>query len=372
MKRLPTRLARYVLLGGFSIILLGPLTGTVFQLDPGQTPAEKRKLSRFPSNELLCEKGFPAWRDGFESFLNDHFGFRKTLITGHNLLLYQVFSVSGAERVTVGTDGWLFYSSAVRDLLHQKPFRADRLEQYATIFQRRKNWLAQQGIGYAVVFAPSKATMYPQHLPGWPEGDGPGKRNMLALQAHLKQRGIPLADLHGAMSQVAKQDRLYHKTDTHWNDLGAFVAYQATCPTIDVAPMSRKHTTVRQQSGACGDLGRMLNLGFLLKEDHITVVLPPAKKPKLTKEKIPPYKKVDVFENPTAPPGTLIVFGDSFSHGTKYGLFLATHFQRTIIIRDKTGTFDTALIKRERPSMVLQETVERYLANPRNWPNDGL
>ena len=314
-----------------------------------------------PVGKLKAAAKFPGQ---FKYYLADHFGFRNLLIRLHGLTMVKGLGVTSNSKVVLGQHGWLFLADegSLEDYRHTDPMTPERLEQWRQMLEARQQFCAACGIPYVVVFAPSKHSIYPEEMP-IRERPAPGPSRLDQLLDYMKEHHSPvqLLDLRPALL-AAKRDgvRLYHKTDTHWNDRGAWIGYQAVMaavrkdvPTVRVLSAAEFEPITRSVPGM--DLAGLLGLNDQYVEQSLDL-----------KPRIPlrlPYVEQDVIEPFTVPAGArggpgVVVFRDSFF--TMVLPWLAESFGRGAYFWEYG--FDKEVITAERPAIVIQEFAERKLS----------
>src|SRR5262249_5565752 len=153
--------------------------------------------------------------------------------------------------------GWLFYSGRPGDTTPPRvpPFRAEELEYWRCVLEARRDWLAARGIRYLLVIAPDKQTIYPELLPAALRPPAASRHDQLL--AHLRPHPrVNVLDWREPLRQAKAGEQVYHRTDSHWNERGAFVAYQqilaalsAWFPDLQALPRSAFQTATRPTSG---------------------------------------------------------------------------------------------------------------------------
>jgi hypothetical protein len=266
--------------------------------------------------------------------------------------------------VLLGREGWLFYGTdgAIEDYTAARPFSPGELEEWRATLQDTQDWLARRGIEYLFVIAPDKHWVYPELMPDGLNRHEGGRVDQLV--AHLRARSaVRFVDLREPLRAARHDSRLYHRTDTHWNDLGAFVAYQQVMnrvgPPLGLRPRTRDELSLEVVSRAGLDLARMLGVrGIMMEEDlqleprggrRARVVEPVDARRGLM------YPRV-VTEGPHDGPRAL-VFRDSF--GSAMIPFLSEHFSRAVYVWQ--NNFDPRIVEVEQPAVVIQEWVSRHL-----------
>jgi hypothetical protein len=347
-----------------------PALGLIFQR---QTPGfnEKRALAPAPT---LSQAWYSPTRfiTGLRAYLDDHFGFRSTLIRWNGKFTARALSVSISPSVIIGRDGWLYYAEdhILEDYRCLQPFTEAELAQWAGLLERRQAWLQQRGCRYLFFVAPNEHTIYPEHLPATLTRVRDTSRldQLLAyLRAHTT---VTVVDLRPALLAAKAQERVYQKTDTHWNERGAFIAYQELFKPIHVwfprvRALPRQAFADTDGMGPGGDLADLMGTPDLYREEVLG--LRPLE-PRRARMSLWPASRLGEFvdrpssvqEAAVADPGLprMVLLHDSF--GVALVPFLAEHFSRSVFIPTTMG-FDAPVLEREQPDLVLQEITERHL-----------
>ncbi len=353
----------------FLVALALPGLATLAGVDAGMTRGENRDLA--PAPELA-----PTWSAiaavpaGFTSYFQDHFAFRSRLVRWQAAFRLLVLRVSPSPTVIRGKDGWLFYGDdgALEDYLNQSPLSPADLDKWATTLQHTQDWLAARGVTYLFVIVPDKHTVYPEFMPDTIRRTSETSRTD-QLVAHLRTHTrVAALDLRPALLAAKREARIYHRTDSHWNDLGAAVAMRTileqldalaghTRPGLASTPDSAFARTDVHAPGR--DLARMLGLETWVHEDEPR--LRPVSSTARVVEPATPDPNFDeprlVSTNTRAGLPRAVIFRDSF--GSALVPFLSEHFSRALYLWEPD--VDPRVIERERPQVVIQEWAGRRL-----------
>jgi hypothetical protein len=377
--------------GDYAIITL--FVGTIFGLLLASLPKlahtqssysldEKRKLSGLPvlKWDYQSIRTFPA---GFEKFLNDRFAYRKQLVTALSYIKYNGFQVSSSGNVVIGKNGWLYLSDSddYYTMRHSPLYAPSEIHEMGRALEARRRWLAKRGIKYVVIVAPSKCTIYPENID---ESQAPVNKESRfdqlysELKNHTQVRTVDLRPTLLSLKKTAPWQPIYFKTDSHWNFEGGFFATEKIIdslrdwfPNLETIPFS--DTKLSETEMQNGDLAGMLGLENILTENQ-PVVVPHGKfswhlsndmstdfnDPALTYK--PFATESDNKKLPRA-----IAFRDSFFQIARF--FVSEHFSRVAYYWE-FKPFPTDVIEREKPDIVIQEIVERFLVSqpPNNPP----
>ena len=213
-----------VLFLGFIFI---PLLLAVTQPDKIFSEEEKRPLAEFPKVRSGAGTVVDFARR-FDTYYQDHFGLREFFIRRYHREMKKRFDGVGASDVVVGKDGWLYYSGegALDDLMGRLRLTGEQLNLLSERVESNRGWLTQQGIRYLTVVSPNKQTIYPEFLPDYYQQGKKETRYDQVLQALNTGGKNQIIDIRPALLAQKDKKRLYDKTDTHWNYLGAYYGYR--------------------------------------------------------------------------------------------------------------------------------------------------
>lgn len=344
---------------------------------------EKRQLASLPKLELSRQSlaKFPRL---FESYYNDNFGGRQTLIYWHNRILVQALNQSPSEQVIIGKDGWLFYAHpyALESYRATAPFTEAELNHWQRILEERRDWLQTRGIPYLVIFVPEKQSIYPEYLPEWLQPVSPVSRlgqliqhlqlnsdfAINSLPSSLKQSAV--IDLTDILRAAKSNYRIYHRTDSHWNKPGVFTAYREIIKYLarwfpELKPLSSADFQQEVIYRDGGDLANMLGLKDVVREEVLKFSprLPPLARPvepEIARPDLPEDKQPFAMATGDKRLPRSVMLHDSFA--LNLAPLIAENFQRIVFLSEYE--FDLQAIDKERPDVVIQEMVERQLMAP--------
>jgi alginate O-acetyltransferase complex protein AlgJ len=263
-------------------------------------------------------------------------------------------------KVVRGKDGWLFVANDTNRVLDQHVgilrFSGAELEAWRVLLEQRRGRLAQLGIGYAFFVAPNPHSVYPEKLPEGIRCAGP--RPVQQLIGHLREKRSPVEVHYPLERLLGEKDRLiYAKTDSHWTELGAFIAYQEllrALPFHDELRELGEDDLFLDEGVVPGDLGHKVDPPAGSAQAYVEVRDPRARF--VSDNRVRTNGRRIEYECP-AGSRTCLIFGDSFC--VRLLPFLAESFRRLVFAH--ITTLDTGLIRRERPDVVLNVMNERFL-----------
>ncbi len=269
-----------------------------------------------------------------------------------------------------GKDGWLFYrgGTSIQEYQRTDQFAPGDLKAFQQDLDRLKAALATDGRSLVLVIAPNKDTIYPQYMPDQLPVIGSVSRTDQFMAYMGANSQTPIVDLRRPLRQARTSQQVYYRTDSHWNDLGAYYAYAAIMdqlsrddPGLTPHPLSDFGIQVKSTGGDT-DLPPLM--GYLsIPEDD------PFLEPRFafygngSVTTLPDGEPMRLTTNQQSNLPRLLVFGDSFYFGLEP--YLKTHFSRMVEMPywEVAGPSLRNWIDQEQPDIVIIECAERDLGN---------
>lgn len=198
----------------FVAILLAALLLTLILPDAEFSPDENRLLQQKPVLSLQ-NIASGQWMDDMETYLADQFPGRTFFVRAKASMDY----LMGKREIGgtyLGKDGRYFETTTKVD--------KDQLQKNASYLER-----FAQVRNFAFLPVYSAYTVYPESLPAFVT-----PVDEIAL---LEALNVPAIDTLTATLDAKEQD-IYFKTDHHWTQDGAYIAYAAYCEAMGIEPVT--------------------------------------------------------------------------------------------------------------------------------------
>lgn len=343
------KVASRFFLVSFFIAIWIPLVEMHFCLFRNIEYTENRELANAPELSLSSLSRFPK---DYENFFGDHLGFRTTLIRMNNVLRVDLLGVSPVPSVILGRNSWMYYRSEVlsdgytfNDHMGTTPLSEAELKKLRECVERNHDIFSKNGIFYLAVIVPNKNTIYEEYLPADLKKFN-AKTRLDQFTEYMKTHSsVKILDLRGPLLEAKKQHPIYYKTDSHWNDYGAYVGYRQIMNEFSTAfggggLLSIKDGAVSvHKSSPAGDLAQMLLMEDLLQEELSTTF------------------EIQSGNNPVKL-NKLYFRHDSF--GDNLYRYLNHHFTKVVGVAPFVP-FKYDKIPSEKPDAVLHVFAERYI-----------
>jgi alginate O-acetyltransferase complex protein AlgJ len=363
------RVANVVLVTLFLAAISLPLGATIAGFDGADPGAEHRELAVFPTMDGSWSS-IAGFGGGLSRWFDDHFGFRSRLVRWYGESRLFLLGVSPSAAVIKGREEWFFYGddNSIEDYVSDAPMAADGMANWRAAVSGAGDWLRARGIAYVFTIAPDKYVVYPEEMPtSIARRTGSESRTDQVYEA-LRGSRVFSVDVRPALFAAKAHERIYQRTDTHWNDRGALVAYQAIVDAVRAQVPSTPAAwtradfkpVVRDVEGM--DLAGMMGLKRVLREQDLALV---PKRPRQARVVEPvgagPMAEEGrlVTEIPGSPLPRAVIFRDSFM--SRLVPLLSEHFSRAVYLWQ--NDFDAPVVMNEKPDVVIQEIVGRHLYN---------
>lgn len=311
------------------------------------------------------------WEDAsrrLDPYINNVFGFRGAVLAAHQRYL-RFIDEQQNERVLEGENGSLF----IRDnqALEQSIghlMRTDSIERFTEFTRSLDEEMKALGGRFVALLAPNAHTANFEELPAYARRQKREPTEYDVLAERMKAENIPFVDLRPDIAAAKQSGRVYYRYDTHWNDRGGLLAFNAAMkavgrPDLAVSEEQAFEPTVIKPDG---DLLRLGNIESREPPDISHPWKAPIANPQgltplsgIIGENENPLFRSEVFETGHEGPRIMVV-GDSFTRtfwrdllAYRASAFLWTHHQNC--------NFDQEMIARFKPDILIYIPTERFM-----------
>jgi len=337
----------------FIIALLVPNVVLFLGLDKDVKSNTNITFKTFP--ELNVKKPM-KFIGNFKNYYVENHGLKKSHINNYISIKRNILHDDPIpNRVVKGKNDWYFlgnhYNNVFNDAYGNAPITEDQLQIISKSITKTRDYLKKKNIDFYVVIAPNKHTIYPEHLP-FSLDKGPSRLDI--LNAYLnKQTDFKIIDLRSVISRE-KESQLYLKTDTHWNEYGAYLGYNAVMNEIvkkrSVTKRELYEYNIEKTEIANRDLDRMINLNQTVSNTLLS--------PKFLENKDvieTSYNRIHIKNSQK--PLKVLMYRDSFA--LAWMDFFNETFGELVYLRGYS--VKKADVEKEQPDIIILELIERNL-----------
>ena len=226
--------------------------------------SDNRELAEKP---MFSVENYGEFSSQYEDYFNDHLPFREQLIETGAMTDFLLFK-SSSDRVISGKDGWLFYSvkydgDPMADYTGSNPISGVEMDAIARKCDELDRYMKERGGEFILFIAPNKERVYSEYMPekyGLPAENDNISRLVKYLKKHTDVKVVCCLDELAAVKEKISEP-LYYKTDTHWNQIGAYAGSSLLLRELGVTlPELGSGATPVVTGQDSGDLARLLHL----------------------------------------------------------------------------------------------------------------
>lgn len=301
---------------------------------------------------LFTEEGINhAFGNDCEEWVSENFTLRDRIVDFFAEAKMTLFS-EGSNQVIVGKDEFLFFGDTAADYIGSSPMTDEEITEAAEALLTMAELSEANGARFLFVAAPNKNTVYGDKMPSrYIKSDMPF--DLDRLYRELDRLGVPYLDLRPVLLEAAETELVYHKRDTHWNGVGAKLAFEELAEYFGVALPDLTERGPITDTAFEGDLDALLFPGKTMYDTDITY----------------DFEGLFLFTTAYSTPmdlvitarsggeGTLLMFRDSFANA--WIPYAASTFRE--IRLERATPYRTEYLASMKPDYVVVEIAERNL-----------
>lgn len=338
---------------------------------------EKRTLAQFPKiingGDGKFNHNFPQ---EFNSWINDNIGFREFFGKINAKINFDLMKSSPSNSVHIGKNGWLFYTNDNNIDIASGEYPIDEkiLLDIKNEQEAIQKALAEKGIEYVLVLTPSKVSIYPEEIDG--ANFKVRETPVDIVERYLKENTtIKVINTKDSLLKAKENGiQVYNKTDTHWNEEGAYIGYKNVISELNNwGIIKTKPVDINQISSTYkGEFSAMMGDNSLMNAENImaTKIINPKAIKIENNELLNLIERVQIndnygyggnrfFSNSSIDNKNILMHGDSFFGGWKIPeLFAENASDFNYVWSD---SIKGEVVDAVKPDVVIFERTERYI-----------
>lgn len=326
---------------------------------------DNRQLKKMPVLNSITMKQFPA---GFEEYYADNLPFRAYGITIYSHILYRLTGTVESAKILFAKNGWLFYKSEldgdpIGDYKRVNQFSIEQLEKICKTLTDIQKYCKKRNCDFIFLIGPNKENIYTEYMPDSIIRTNYTPRTKQLINYLKANTDIKIIDPTAELVNAKKDNFVYYKNDTHWNDLGGYIASKLLLEKFglklpEISELQKEYYVKTGEEGRSGyDLANMSGVKDLLHETN--------------EIRISGYNNFNVEERPAILEGgirkyckdapkkeKIMMIRDSFA-GYMIPV-VSNYYQDSVYVI--YYCFQKEMIDVERPNVFVFEVVERYFS----------
>ena len=210
--------------------------------------------------------------DVFNQEWNDSFPQRGKFSEIDSLITYYLCREIGLSSIIEGKEGWLFYQDTIPDYTGEYYYSEEELASIVSLMRDIENYFDERDISFTLTIVPNKNSIYSEYMPN------------IYVYRELSRTDLLVESLYASEINVIYSKelllglhtdyQLYYKYDTHWNQLGAYVAvrdilagWNIILPPLSQCSISSYSLRENYHNFGDDDLARMAGIRYLLNDE---------------------------------------------------------------------------------------------------------
>ncbi|MCB2219293.1 MAG: hypothetical protein KQI35_02775 [Bacteroidetes bacterium] len=167
--------------------------------------------------------------------LEDHVGFREWIIRLYNQLNYSLFNLAESPGCVVGKNGQLFLRSYIEEYMGMEFMGQPYIDQKVGKIKFIHDYLALYGKTFFLVFAPGKASFFPEYIPREYTIKPFSLNNHDYYVQRCSDLDVPFIDMNSWFSKIKNNSPydLYPLNGVHWTDYGMYLGMDSLIHYIE-------------------------------------------------------------------------------------------------------------------------------------------
>ncbi len=182
----------------------------------------------------------------YEQYVNDHIGFREFFIRSYNQVWYYLFNKLRMKAIVMGKDHILFEENYINDYTGKNFKGEDAINEQLKKVKFLQDTLEKEGVHLLLIFAPGKATFFPEKIPEKYLKNIKPQTNYKYYSQQCGKLGLNYIDMNIWFKQQKAISKypLYYGGGIHWSTYGMTLAFDSLCKYmagLQQAPLPQLH-----------------------------------------------------------------------------------------------------------------------------------
>ena len=169
-----------------------------------------------------------------DKYLNEHFGFRSSLVRLHNQINFSLFDKNNVSGTVIGKNNFLFQRPYIDSYYGNDFVGEDKILEMAHKTKKVQDTLKALGVPFIPVIAPGKAWFYSEYIPDYLR-QNKGTTNYDRYKANFEDLGVDFLDLQQWLFQVkdTASFAIFPQYGIHWSNHVGVLVQDTLLKTID-------------------------------------------------------------------------------------------------------------------------------------------
>ena len=237
---------------------------------------DNRQLKKMPVLNSITMKQFPA---GFDEYYADNLPFRAYGITLYSHILYRLTGNVESAKILFAKNDWIFYKSEqdgdpISDYKRINQFTPEQLRKIAKNLMDLQKYCKKRNCDFVFLIGPNKENIYTEYMPDNIIRTNYTSRTKQLINYLKANTDIKIIDPTSELIKAKKDNFVYYKNDTHWNNLGGYIGSKLLLEKFglklpEISQLQKEYYVKTGEEGRSGyDLANMSGVKDFLQESN--------------------------------------------------------------------------------------------------------
>lgn len=213
-----------------------------------------------------------SFQEKFDKYIENNIGLRPFFIRSNNQVAFSLYNKALARDVIIGKDNYLYELNYIKAYLGHDFIGKDVIREKVRKLKQIQDTLKKLNTNLVILFAPGKATFYPEYIP---DEFNPQEKSLSNYSYYIQQcneldvEHIDFNDYFLMMKDTVSYP-IYPKCGIHWSSYGVSIVvdslltyFEEKCPELGVPDLSINNIDItRKLRDTDYDIGEGMNLLF--------------------------------------------------------------------------------------------------------------
>ncbi len=245
--------------------------------------------------------------------------------------------------------------NAIADYVGINLYTEDQLKTIADMYQEVSAYFRDNGQEYLLFIPPNKEQVYAEYMPSNIRRDTDKCRTEWAVEYLQEKTDVQVIYLKDVFLQSKGSYPLYFKSDTHWNDIGAFIGAQAINRQLQGTAPGLDDVEITPAANRAGDLAEYLGIQDDYTDDIDYQIEGYSPGVTVQLEEAEPDEAYYHHTSDAPDQRSVLMLRDSF--GLAMMKYLAASYADVKVVNSAERARE--IIEKEKPDIVIEEIIER-------------
>jgi hypothetical protein len=170
-----------------------------------------------------------GYQKNYEKYINDHVGMRELFLRSYNQVWFSFFRMVHASAVVLGKNKCLYELNYIKEYTGKNFIGEEAINERLMKAKFLQDTLAKKNIHLVLLFAPGKASFYPENIPDTCLANAKPQTNYKYYVKGCREYGLNFIDMSSWFTSMKGKTKypIYSNAGIHWTQYGATLVFDS-------------------------------------------------------------------------------------------------------------------------------------------------